>query len=287
MNHGQGKVRYGLYVPNFGKACSPQTLVQLAVEAEDYGWDGFFLWDSISGEDRKLPTVDAFTTLAAMATSTKRMRLGTTVTALPRLRPWKVARETATLDHLSNGRLTLGVGIGFPPDQEYSRFGEDPNIKVRAAKLDEALEILVGLWGGKPFAYQGKHFTVKRTQFLPASKQKPRIPIWVGGSWPRKRPFIRAAMWDGVIPLITPMRLPQPDDLRTILSYIRRHRISKSPFDVVKIGWTSGALRKKDAEKIGLLAEAGMTWWLESLYGKTNSLEKMRKRIRNGPPGNA
>ncbi len=190
MKRGEGKVRYGLYVPNFGKACTPQNLVGLAIEAEDHGWDGFFLWDSISGEDRKLPTVDAFTTLAAVATRTKRIRIGTTVTALPRLRPWKVARETATLDHLSNGRLTLGVGLGFPPNQEYSRFGEDPNIKVRAAKLDEALKILVGLWGGKPFAYQGRHFTVKRTQFLPPSKQKPRIPIWVGGFWPRKRPFI-------------------------------------------------------------------------------------------------
>jgi len=178
----------------------------------------------------------------------------------------------------------LGVGLGFPPDQEFSRFGEDPNNKVRAAKLDEALEILVGLWTGKPFAYRGTHFTVKRTQFLPPSKQRPRIPIWVGGFWPRKRPFIRAAKWDGVIPLITPMRLPQPDDLRTILGYINRHRTSKMPFDVVKIGWTSGVLRKKDTEKIGLLAEAGMTWWLECLYGKTNSLEKMRKRIRMGPP---
>lgn len=284
MKRGESSVLYGLYVPNFGKACSPQALVQLAGEAEDHGWDGFFLWDSISGEDRKLPTVDAFTTLAAVAASTKRIRLGTTVTALPRLRPWKVARETATLDHLSNGRLTLGVGLGFPPDQEYSRFGEDPNNKVRAAKLDEALEILVGLWSGKPFTYRGTYFTVKRTQFLPPSKQKPRIPIWVGGFWPHKRPFIRAAKWDGVIPLIAPMRLPKPDDLRTILSYINRHRTSEIPFDVVKIGWTSGKLLKKDAEKISFLAEAGMTWWLESLYGKTNSLERMRKRIRMGQP---
>jgi alkanesulfonate monooxygenase SsuD/methylene tetrahydromethanopterin reductase-like flavin-dependent oxidoreductase (luciferase family) len=284
MTREQSKVRYGLYVPNYGKAARPETLVHLASEAEEHGWDGFFLWDSISGEDRRLPTVDAFTTLAAMAVNTKRIRLGTTVTALARRRPWKVARETVTIDHLSNGRLTLGVGLGFPPDQEFSRFGEDPNDKVRAAKLDEALEVMVGLWSGKPFAYRGARFTVKRTQFLPPSKQKPRIPIWVGGFWPHKRPFIRAAKWDGVIPLVTPMKLPQADDLRTILSYINRHRTSKMPYDVVKIGWTSGVLRKKDAEKIRLLAEAGMTWWLESLYGKTNSLEKMRKRILMGPP---
>jgi len=284
MAREQGRVRFGLYVPNYGKAASPRVLVNLASEAEDTGWDGFFLWDSISGEDRQLPTVDAFSTLAAMAVNTKRIRLGTTVTALARRRPWKVARETATIDHLSGGRLTLGVGLGFPPDQEFTRFGEDSTDKVRAAKLDEALEILVGLWSGKPFAFHGKSFTVRRTQFLPPSKQRPRIPIWVGGFWPHKRPFIRAAKWDGIIPLISPMKLPQPKDLHTILSFISKHRTSKASFDVVKIGWTSGVSPTKEAEKIRLLAEAGMTWWLESFYGKTNSLEKMRKRIRIGPP---
>jgi alkanesulfonate monooxygenase SsuD/methylene tetrahydromethanopterin reductase-like flavin-dependent oxidoreductase (luciferase family) len=284
MNRSQGEIRYGLYVPNFGRACSPQALVQFAAEAEDHGWDGFFLWDSICGEDRRLPTVDAFTTLAAMASNTKRIRLGTTVTALARLRPWRVARETATIDHLSNGRLTLGVGLGFPPNQEFERFGENPNDKVRAAKLDEALDILVGLWSGRPFAYRGKQFTVKRTQFYPPSRQRPRIPIWVGGFWPRKQPFKRAAKWDGAIPLILPMKLPQAKDLHKILNYIRRYRTSKMPFDIVKIGWTSGALRKKDVEKMALLEEAGMTWWLESLYGMTNYPEKMLRRIRAGPP---
>jgi alkanesulfonate monooxygenase SsuD/methylene tetrahydromethanopterin reductase-like flavin-dependent oxidoreductase (luciferase family) len=285
MKSGQGKIRYGLYVPNFGRACSPQALVQLAVEAEDHGWDGFFLWDSISGEDRKLPTVDAFTTLTAVATSTRRIRLGTTVTALPRRRPWKVARETVTLDHLSNGRLTLGVGLGSPPDQEFSRFGEDPSNNVRAAKLDEALEILVGLWGGKPFAYRGTHFTIKRTQFYPPSKQKPRIPIWVGGFWPHKGPFKRAAKWDGVIPLHTPNPIrPSPAELRSILSYIRKYRKIGTQFDAIIIGWGTGKDERKNEKKIQPYAEAGMTWWLESLYGKTNSLEKMRKRVRMGPP---
>jgi alkanesulfonate monooxygenase SsuD/methylene tetrahydromethanopterin reductase-like flavin-dependent oxidoreductase (luciferase family) len=284
MHRPQNKTQYGLYVPNYGRACSPQALAQLAVEAEDYGWDGFFIWDSICGEDRRLPTVDAFTTLAAVASNTKRIRLGTTVTALARLRPWRVARETVTIDHLSNGRLTLGVGLGYPPDQEFERFGEDPNDRVRAAKLDEALDILVGLWSGKPFAYSGKHFTVKRTQFYPPSKQKPRIPIWVGGFWPCRKPFRRAAKWDGAIPLVVPAKLPQPKDLRQILDYVRVYRTTKTPFDMVKIGWTSGVLRKKDVEKMAKFEEAGMNWWLESLYGMTNYPKKMLRRIRIGPP---
>ena len=285
LNREQSKIRYGLYVPNFGKACNPQTLVHLASEAEACNWDGFFLWDSISGEDRRLPTVDAFTTLAAMVVNTKRIRLGTTVTALARRRPWKVARETATIDHLSNGRLTLGVGLGFPPDQEFSRFGEDPDIKVRAAQLDEALEILAGLWSGKSFAYRGTHFTIKRTQFLPPSKQRPRIPIWIGGFWPHRGPFKRAAEWDGVLPLHTPNPIrPSPANLRNILSYVRKHRTVGTQLDAVIIGWGTGKDERKNEKKIRPYVEAGMTWWLESLFGTTNSLEKMRKRIRMGPP---
>jgi len=194
-------LKYGVYVANYGKAAFARNLVELAVDAEISGWDGFFLWDSISGEDKELPTVDAFSALAAMAVNTKRIRLGTTVTALARLRPWRVARETTTIDNLSNGRFTLGVGLGFPPYQEFERFGEDSSKAVRAAKLDEALEILVGLWSGKSFAYSGEYFSVGRTRFVPPTTQKPRIPVWVAGGWPNKPPFRRAAKWDGVIPL--------------------------------------------------------------------------------------
>ncbi len=277
-------MKYGLYVANYGKIAFARTLAGLTVDAEKSGWDGFFLWDSISGEDRRLPTVDAFTALAAMAVNTKRIRLGTIVTPLARRRPWKVARETATIDHLSNGRLILGVGLGYPSDQEFQRFAEDPNDRVRAAKLDEALEILVGLWSGKPFSYRGRYFKVKRTQFYPMSKQRPRIPIWVGGLWPNKAPFRRAARWDGVVPLKTGIKQLQPGDLREIVDYIRRRRAGTGKFDVAVIGWTTGRNQAKDRAKVEAFAKAGATWWLESLYTSRNSLTKMRARIRKGPP---
>jgi len=280
------ELKYGLYVANYGKAAFARNFCKLALDAEKSGWDGFFLWDSVSGEDKGLPTVDAFSALSAMAVNTNRIRLGTSVTPLGRLRPWKVARETATIDHLSNGRFTLGVGLGFPPDQEFERFGEDPNDRVRAGKLDEALEILVGLWSGKPFEYKGRYFTVKPTRFLPPSKQRPRIPIWVGGSWPIKAPFRRAARWDGVIPLKHTEGLPflQPTDLTRVLDYVNERRTNNGQFDAAIIGWTSGKNRRRDRAKVEAYGSAGSTWWLETLYTSRNSQEKMLTRIRRGPP---
>ena len=162
-------MKYGIYVPNFGKAISAKALADLAHHAEKAGWDGFFIWDHIlHSKSQPFPLVDPWIALAAIATKTKKIRIGTTVTAVARRRPWKLARETVTLDHLSDGRLILGVGLGYPPDADFSQFGENPNPIIRAEKLDEGLEILAGLWSGKPFGYQGKHYKIEKTTFLPS-----------------------------------------------------------------------------------------------------------------------
>jgi alkanesulfonate monooxygenase SsuD/methylene tetrahydromethanopterin reductase-like flavin-dependent oxidoreductase (luciferase family) len=257
---------------------------ELAHEAEESGWDGFFIWDHILEWNRRVPIFDAFTTLAAIAMTTQRIRIGTTVTPLPRLKPWIAAKQTATLDHLSNGRIVLGVGLGGVESTDYARFNEGADKKVLAEKLDESLEIITGLWSGRPFSFQGKHYCVKKTLFLPPPIQKPRIPIWVGGVWPREGPFKRAAKWDGVIPLVSPGGLPKPNDLREILAFIRKHRASLADFDVVEINWTTGINQERNAEKVSQYAEAGITWWLESLYTMRGSPERMLKRIRRGPP---
>lgn len=278
------KLRYGLYLPNFGEAAYARTLTELAVESENAGWDGFFLWDHVMhSKTQRSPMVDSLTTLAAVAIKTKRIRIGTTITPLARRRPWIVARQTATIDHLSNGRLTLGVGLGDPPYADFEMFSESGDRKVRAEKLDEGLEVLAGLWEGKRFSYKGKHYQIEKTIFLPATKQKPRIPIWVGGFWPNKAPFRRAAKYDGVIPLrlAGPVR---PEDLRNIFSYIRKERKYTAPFDVAVIGWGTGKSHTDDLKKIQPLAEAGMTWWLESLFLQRNSVREMSKRIQRGPP---
>jgi len=277
-------MKYGIYTPNFGAEISPRAMAELARDAERAGWDGFFLWDHILySKSQRIPLLDPWVTLAAMAMTTKRIRIGTTVTPVARRHPWKLARETATLDHLSGGRLILSVGLGYPPDAEFANFGEDPDAKVRAKKLDEGLDILVGLWRGKFFSYEGKYYRVGKSVFLPAALQSPRIPVWVGGIWPSKAPFRRAARWDGVFPLKAggPMR---KKDLVEIRDYIQAHRTVRGPFDFVLAGNTPGSDSAKARKIISPFVDAGLTWWLESLFGRRNSVEAMRVRIRQGPP---
>ncbi len=278
-------MKYALYLPNFGAEHSARGLAELARDAEQAGWDGFFLWDHIITEgEPPVPAVDVWVALAAMAMTTERIRLGATVTPVPRRHPWKLARETATLDHLSNGRLVLGVGLGVPED--YERFGEDSDNKVRAAKLDEGLEILEGLWSGEPFEHHGRAYNIGRTVFRPASLQRPRIPVWVGGWWPVKAPFRRAARWDGVIPLKQEGdNLLTPEDVATVREFIQSQRTSPDPFDICIINWVDPSDPGKVAEKLAAYAKAGTTWWLESLYTLQDSMEKLRWRIRLGPPG--
>ena len=195
-------MRFAIHVPNFGDFQDLRATATLARDAEAAGWDGFFLWDHLQyGKRTSHPTVDPWVCLAAIATQTQRIRLGPLVTPIPRRRRWKLARETVSLDHLSGGRLILGVGLGFPPDAEFASFGEDPDARTRAQKLDEGLDVLTGLWSGKPFAYAGQQVRVQQTRFRPPSLQQPRIPIWVAGSWGKATaPFRRAARWDGVCP---------------------------------------------------------------------------------------
>lgn len=255
----------------------------MAVEAERSAWDGFFLWDHLVEWDKRLPLSDSLTTLAGIAGRTKKIRIGTTLSPIPRYKPWAIARQITTLDHMSNGRMILSVGLGAVESCDYARFGEDPDNKVLAEKLDESLKIMTGLWSGKKFDFKGKHYRIRPTVFLPTPKQRPRIPIWIGGFWPRKGPFIRAAKWDGVLPLRVPEKLPQPDDLREIIQFIEKRRKDRGRFDVATIGWTTGN-RTRDQEKIERYMKAGTTWWLESLYTKRDSPEGMRSRIRQGPP---
>ena len=281
-------MHYGIYVPNFGDETSVRSLATLAQEAEAVGWDGFFIWDHILySTSKSVQMVDPWVALAVIAMTTERIRIGTTVTPVPRRHPWKLARETASLDHLSGGRLILGVGLGDPPEAEFAQFGEEADVRVRAAKLDEGLDILAGLWSGKPFRYDGTHYHIQKTVFQPAALQVPRIPIWVAGFWPNKAPFRRAARWDGVIPLQHGGAL-KPGDMANMMRFIKEQRVEKQeeerPFDVVKIGTTPGDDAVKGGKLVAPFAKVGVTWWLESLYGARNSFEGMLERIRQGPP---
>src|SRR5258708_3129926 len=132
---------FAVDTPNFGDFADPRLLAQLARDTEQAGWDGFFLWDHI-GAGWPFPVGGPWVQLAAMAMTTERIKLGTTITPLPRRRPWKLAREVVTLDHLSQGRMILGVGLGSDSAQEYSCFGEATDDRLHAEMLEEGLAVL-------------------------------------------------------------------------------------------------------------------------------------------------
>jgi probable F420-dependent oxidoreductase len=283
-------MRFGMNVPIFGEYADVGLLAELAVEAEEAGWDGFWVWDHLqwSGEDEgeaRAPSVDPTVAMALIAAATSRVRLGPMVLPLARRRPWKVARELTTLDHLSGGRLTLGVGLGAPPGLEFGDFGEDVDPTVRAARLDEGLAVLQGLWTGQPFDFEGEHYTVHGAQLLPAPRQEP-VPIWVGGAWPAHRaPFRRAARFDGVHPLLVSVAPPdQPAAIADLVRYLGRHRTSDRPFDVVFGAETAGDGGRDDRELVRRFADAGVTWWMEPIFHRRGPLAAMRERIRRGPP---
>lgn len=283
-------MRYGLYLPNFGAFGDPRTLVSFAVEAEAQGWEGFFIWDHIAGFDNTM--VDPWVALAAAAQATRRILIGTTVTPVPRRRPQKLARETASLDRLSNGRLIFGVGIGDGAG-EYDNLGEEPGLAERGEMLDEALEVITKLWTGERVDHRGKHYRIEGARFRPTPVQTPRIPVWVGGIWPNRKPMRRAARWDGVIPLFD----TRDDDervrlLRECADYVRAHRGDSEPFDVVWTGISPGDDVERATDIVSRYAEAGVTWWLESIapyrfdrsFDEPWDVEALRERVMQGPP---
>ena len=266
-------MKHCISIPAFGAFGDIHRLTELAREAEDNGWDGFFLWDHLNQPwpgyaGPPLPMLDPWIALAAIAAAISRIRIGTMVTPVARRRPWKLARETVSLDLLSGGRLILGVGLGGMPKEEHTRFGEDADDRVRARRLDEGLDVLDGLWSGEPFSYHGKEFQVDDAAFLPRPVQQPRIPVWVAGYWPNRRPFRRAARWDGVVPAkvpATPGGMPQlltPDETQEMLDYILSHRDSDAPFDVVMSAFMppDPAQARDQTESF---AAAGATWLIE------------------------
>jgi alkanesulfonate monooxygenase SsuD/methylene tetrahydromethanopterin reductase-like flavin-dependent oxidoreductase (luciferase family) len=279
---GMLRMRFALNVPNFGAFADVRAMAQLAHEAEEAGWDGFFIWDHIGGWP--VPTVDPWVTLSAMAMTTSRIRLGPMVTPLPRRRPSKLARETASLDQVSNGRLVLGVGIGDDAmGREYRAYGEPNDQRAHGAMLDEALDVLTGLWRGEQFSYHGKHYTVDDVRFLPTPVQQPRIPIWAAAIWPHKRPVRRSARWDGLAPIGSNMQALTPDDVRAMLDLVHETRPTDDPFDVVLVGFVGELPEREAQDKLVSLAEAGVTWWQEGV-SPDDTLDFLHARIQQGPP---
>jgi alkanesulfonate monooxygenase SsuD/methylene tetrahydromethanopterin reductase-like flavin-dependent oxidoreductase (luciferase family) len=265
-------MKYGFVLPR-GDA---RTAAHTAELAERAGWDGFFVWEPIWG-------VDAWVCLTAAAMRTERIRLGTMLTPLSRMRPWKLASETATLDNLSGGRVILAVGLGAL-DTGFAEFGEVTDRRTRAELLDEGLDILTGLWAGQPFSYDGKHYTVRPTEFMPPDPpvQTPRIPIWVVGAWGRPRSMSRALRYDGLLPHTGKLDPPVVAEMR---AYADRQRgPGAGLYDIVVENATPAGDPRVGAEIVRPYAEAGATWWIESPWEYGDDHQAVVSRIEAGPP---
>jgi len=281
-------MKYGFIIPRG----DVHTIPELAEKVEAAGWDAVFIPDCISIETEQYPATewyDPWVLLAVIAVRTRRVRFGTMLTPLSRRRPWKVTRETVTLDHLSNGRLILPVGLGAAGDDAgFYKVGEAMDRKTRAKLLDESLEIITGLWSGQQFSYEGEHYHVRGMTLLPPPVQSPRIPIWVVGAWPRAKSMQRVLRYDGLLPnkLDQDGRLAEiaPADIQAMKTYIDEHRTSNTPFDIAWEGRTPGEDREKGAAIVRKWQEAGVTWWLEAMWESDVTMDDVRERIEQGPP---
>lgn len=274
-------MKYGFVLP-YGDA---RTAADFAFEAEQAGWDGFFVWEPVWGWE-------AWMLLTAAAMRTQRIKLGTMITPISRLRPWELASKTVTLDHLSNGRVILSVGLGAV-DTGFAEFGEVTDRKTRAELLDEGLDILTGLWRGQPFNYAGKHYHIKETKFYPPPPpiQQPRIPIWVVGAWPKEKSMQRALRYDGLLPNVMneqgQHQPATPEAISEIAAYAKTQRADVTPFDIVVEGQTPGDDGDAARSIVRQWIAAGATWWIEALWGAPDQpvdLDGILRRIKQGPP---
>ena len=249
-------MKRGLFIAPFDELVDPRLLADLATAAEARGWDGIFLWDHIRYREPVNAVADPWVALSSIASATERLTIGPMVTPLARRRIHKLARETATLDLLSDGRLVLGVGLGSDRSGEFEDFGEATDPRERARLLDDGLERLAGYWAG---------------EFEPRPVQRPRIPTWVASRWPNRRPLRRAARWDGLFPI----ELPGPDQLAELAGELGELRADpEAPFDLV-VEVERGADLKP-------WATAGATWALTA-FGREPREADVREVIEAGP----
>jgi alkanesulfonate monooxygenase SsuD/methylene tetrahydromethanopterin reductase-like flavin-dependent oxidoreductase (luciferase family) len=267
-------MRSAVWVPLFDALSDPLAIARLAARAEEVGWHGFFVWDHVNWRAPITSVADPWITLAAIATATETLTLGPMVTPLARRRPVKVARETATLDRLSGGRLVLGAGLGDDRfGNEFSKTGDELDGRIRGEMLDEALAILPTAWSGRPVRHYGSHYTVDDITFLPRPVQ-PTIPIWIAGFPGNVVPLRRAARFHGYFPV----NLDSPEqvaDAVGVLGDLRENHTPTGPFDI--------AVACAPSADIAAYAGAGATWWLTDFEPDALTIGHIRAVIDDGP----
>jgi alkanesulfonate monooxygenase SsuD/methylene tetrahydromethanopterin reductase-like flavin-dependent oxidoreductase (luciferase family) len=262
-------VKFSVTLGAGGDGRHPAALARLAALAEAAGWDAFFLEDYLCY--RGLPTYDPWVCLAAIATATTRIRIGTTVTPLPRRRPWELAAQAAAVDHLSGGRLILGAGSGAADDPAFTTAGEPMSTRERAARLDEGLRLVTALWTGEPFHSSGPYYRLDGLQLPAVPVQRPRIPVWIGGDLRHPGVRRRLAQWDGAC--VYRERALKPGDVRDIAALVRAAGRDLAGYDIKVSG---------NAHQLSDFAAAGATWWGEWI--PPGHPDDTRKSIAIGPP---
>ncbi len=276
-------MRHAVFLPPFNELSDPHRLVALSLAAEERGWDGFFLWDHVLRRpEQALDVADPWIALAAVAVATSKLRVGTMVTPLARRRPQVLVRQVVTLDHLSSGRVVLGLGLGVDSSGELSRFGEVVDARERGALLDEGVELVARLMSGELVEHRGKHFAADGVQFLPKPVQQPRVPIWLGAEGgvrrpgdrlgPRSRPVHRAALYDGLF--LIDAGLAELERAASMVSSARG--ASLEGFDI--------AVMSVPAMPLGEAAGLGATWSMLPVTPEMPYSEVLA-RVNEGPPG--
>jgi alkanesulfonate monooxygenase SsuD/methylene tetrahydromethanopterin reductase-like flavin-dependent oxidoreductase (luciferase family) len=284
-------MRFSINIPNFGDFADARNVAAVASAAEQAGWDGLFVWDHVLHRSHRRAFGDPWMLLTAAALQTSRIRLGTLVTPVARRRPQQLARQVATLDAISDGRVIFGAGLGGPIEDEYGSFGETTDARVLAERLDEGLELLERFWSGEPVNHHGRHYQVHDVTLLPPPVQRPRPPVWVGGFWPHRRPMRRAARWDGAVPLFLDAKHGHPPpagQVADLVAYVHGQRDGghDRPFEIV-IGGVSPADPAEAQDLLGPLVEAGATWWDERQLQGSDDIDRLAavmRRIEQGPP---
>ena len=282
-------MKYGLDMASAGTAGDAHTMSELAHIAEESGWDGVFLEDYIVWQNHPdVPTYDPWIALAAIAMRTQQIRLGTMVTPIARRRPWKLAQELVTLDHLSNGRMILGIGLGDSGGtsgmvSSFTNFSEVSEPKQRARMLDEGIEIITHIWSGQRFSFNGEFYNYQDVQILPRPIQQPRIPIWVGGGYPNRGPVARALRWDGSCMYKQEGHWMQPEDVRSLRERVIAERGTADGYQITIGGTQRWEDENKQRAYLESVAVEGVTWWHEYIPPNVGDFDVQRKMIERGP----